>query len=54
MDNALRIQLDFFIQENEALRRENEAIKALLNKHFDIQTAATEMIDKTLAETHGR
>lgn len=49
LDNVLKVQLDYFIQENSKIRKENEALKALINKHFDIQTAAAEMIDKALA-----
>jgi len=52
--NILSVQLDFFIEENNKLKKEKEALLALIHKHFDTKLAAINMIDNALAETHGR
>ena len=52
-NNMLEVQLDYFIEENERLQAENEKLLAMINLQSEKGLQMIEMIDKTLAETHG-
>ena len=51
--NILEVQLDWFISENSRLQAENEKLLAIINLQSENGLQMIEMVDKTLAETHG-
>lgn len=51
--NILTVQLDWFISENKRLQAENEKLLTIINLQSEKGLQMIEMIDKTLAETHG-
>lgn len=51
--NKLEVQLEYFITENRRLTVENDTLRALIAQQAKTRLTLIELINKTLAETHG-